>query len=141
MLNKAIILGNLGADPEQRTTQNGTTVSTFSVATTERWTGKDGQKQEQTEWHRIVAFGRLAEICGQYLSKGSRVYIEGRIQTRQWEDQSGNKRYTTEIVAKEMKMLDSRQDKLQINNPQDGQVIVDDPTTVTGQVSDDDVPF
>jgi single-strand DNA-binding protein len=79
MLNKVILLGNLGAAPEQRATQNGTIVTTFSVATTERWTGKDGQKQEQTEWHRIVTFGRLAEICGQYLTKGSKVYIEGRL--------------------------------------------------------------
>ncbi len=105
MINKAILIGNLGADPEMRYTQNGTPVATFRIATTERWKGQDGEMQEQTEWHRIVAWQRLAEICGEYLSKGSRVYIEGRLQTRKWQDQNGNDRYTTEIVAKEMKML------------------------------------
>ena len=107
MINKAILIGNLGADPEVRYTQNGAAVANFNIATTESWT-KDGQKEEKTEWHRIVAFGRLGEVCGEYLSKGSKVYIEGRIQTRQWDDKDGNKRYTTEIVAREMKMLDSR---------------------------------
>jgi single-strand DNA-binding protein len=105
MINKAIIIGNLGSDPEVRYTQSGTAVANFNVATTEKWKGKDGQMQEQTEWHRVVAFDRLAEICGEYLSKGSKVYIEGRIQTRSWNDKDGNKRYTTEIVAKDMKML------------------------------------
>jgi single-strand DNA-binding protein len=109
MINKAIIIGNLGADPEMKQTQTGSSVANFNVATSEQWTGKDGQRQEQTEWHRIVAFGRLGEICGQYLNKGSKVYIEGRIQTREWQDQDGNTKYTTEIVAREMKMLDSRQ--------------------------------
>ena len=108
MVNKAILIGNLGGDPEVRYTQSGTAVANFSVATKEKWKDKDGQLQEQTEWHKIVAFARLGEICGEYLSKGSKVYIEGRIQTRQWEDKDGNKRYTTEIVAREMKMLDSR---------------------------------
>ena len=108
MVNKAIIIGNLGGDPEVRYTQSGTAVANFNVATTEKWKGQDGQMQEQTEWHRIVAFARLGEICGEYLSKGSKVYVEGRIQTRQWEDKDGKKRYTTEIVAREMKMLDSR---------------------------------
>jgi single-strand DNA-binding protein len=108
MINKAIIIGNLGSDPEVRYTQSGTAVANFSVATTEKWKGQDGQMQEQTEWHRIVAFARLAEICGEYLSKGSKVYVEGRIQTRSWNDKDGNKRYTTEIVAKDMKMLDPK---------------------------------
>ena len=108
MSNKAILVGNLGADPEIRYTQSGTQVATFNVATTERWKGQDGQMQESTEWHRIVAWGRLAEICGEYLHKGSRVYIEGKIQTRKWQDQNGNDRYTTEIVAREMKMLSPR---------------------------------
>lgn len=107
MVNKAILIGNLGADPEVRYTQSGTAVANFTLATTETWT-KDGNKEEKTEWHKIVAFARLGEICGEYLSKGSRVYIEGRIQTRQWEDKDGNKRYTTEIVAREMKMLSPR---------------------------------
>ncbi|WP_028582470.1 single-stranded DNA-binding protein [Desulfogranum japonicum] len=105
MINKVILIGNLGADPEIRYTQSGTAVATFNIATTERWKGQDGQMQEQTEWHRIVAWQRLAEICGEYLSKGSRVYIEGKLQTRKWQDQNGNDRYTTEIVAREMKML------------------------------------
>ncbi len=108
MINKAILIGNLGADPEIRYTQNGTQVATFSIATTERWKGQDGQIQESTEWHRIVAYKRLAEICGEYLNKGSRVYIEGKIQTRKWQDQNGNDKYTTEIIAREMKMLSPR---------------------------------
>jgi len=110
MVNKAIILGRLGKDPETRYTTSGSAVTNFSVATTEQWT-KDGEKHEKTEWHRVTAFGRLAEICGQYLSKGSLVYLEGKIQTRDWEDKDGNKRYTTEIVAREMKMLDTRKEK------------------------------
>lgn len=108
MINKAILIGNLGADPEIRYTQSGTQVATFNVATTERWRGQDGQMQESTEWHRIVAWAKLAEICGEYLQKGSRVYIEGKIQTRKWQDQNGVDRYTTEIVAREMKMLSPR---------------------------------
>jgi len=107
MVNKAILIGNLGADPEVRYTQSGSAVANFNLATTETWT-KDGKKEEKTEWHRVVAFARLGEICGEYLSKGSKVYIEGRIQTRQWEDRDGNKRYTTEIVAREMKILTPR---------------------------------
>ncbi len=110
MINKVILVGNLGADPEIRYTQEGTSVATFNIATTERWTNKSGEKQESTEWHRIVAWRRLAEICGEFLHKGSKVYIEGKLQTRKWQDQSGNDRYTTEIVAREMKMLDSRGD-------------------------------
>lgn len=108
MVNKVILIGNLGADPEVRYTQNGTAVATFSLATTERRKGPDGQPQDFTEWHRIVAWQRLAEICGEYLSKGSKIYIEGRIQTRKWKDQSGNDRFTTEIIAREMKMLSPR---------------------------------
>lgn len=108
MINKAILIGNLGADPEIRYTQSGTPVATFNIATTRRWKDKEGQQQEETEWHRIVAWTRLAEICGEYLNKGSRVYIEGRLQTRKWQDQNGNDRYTTEIVAQEMKMLTPR---------------------------------
>ncbi len=108
MINKAILIGNLGADPEVRYTQNGAAVANFRIATTEKWKKQDGTMEEQTEWHKIVAFGKLGEICGEYLSKGSRVYIEGRIQTREWEDRDGVKRYTTEIVAREMKMLTPR---------------------------------
>lgn len=108
MKNLVILIGNLGVDPELRYTQSGTQMASFRMATTERWKGQDGQTQEQTEWHRIVAWGKLAEICGQYLHKGSRVYIEGKLQTRKFQDQNGNERHTTEIVAREMKMLDSR---------------------------------
>ena len=116
MLNQAMLIGNLGADPEQRQAGNGNAITNFSIATSSRWKGTDGQVQEETEWHRIVTFGRLAEICGQYLTKGSKVYIEGRLQTNKWEDKDGNTRYTTQIVAREMKMLDSRS----ANNSNDG---------------------
>ncbi len=106
-INKAILVGNLGKDPEIRYSPSGTAVATFSLATTENVPNKDGGREERTEWHRVVAFGRLAEICGEYLAKGRQVYIEGRIQTRDWEDRDGNKRYTTEIVAQTMQMLGS----------------------------------
>jgi single-strand DNA-binding protein len=98
-------LGNLGSEPELRYTPSGTAVANFSLATSEQWTNKEGEKGEKTEWHRIVAWARLGEICGEYLHKGKQVYIEGRIQTRAWEDREGNKRYTTEIVAQTMQML------------------------------------
>jgi len=106
-VNKAIIVGRLGRDPEIRYTPSGAAVANFSVATSEEWKDKEtGEKQERTEWHRVVAWRRLGEICGEYLRKGSQVYIEGRRQTRVWEDGDGNKRYTTEIVAQSMQMLD-----------------------------------
>lgn len=104
-VNKAILVGRLGKDPEIKYTPSGTAVTNFTMATSENFKDKDGQKQERTEWHRIVAFGKLAEICGEYLAKGKQVYIEGRIQTRSWDDKNGNKRYTTEIVANSMQML------------------------------------
>ena len=108
-VNKALIIGNLGQDPEIKYTQSGSTVANLSVATSERWKDKNtGEQKEQTEWHRVVVFGRLAEIAEQYLKKGSKVFIEGKIQTRDWEDAEGNKKYTTEVVAREMTMLDSR---------------------------------
>lgn len=108
MINKVILIGNLGADPEVRFTQSGTAVATLRLATTEKWRGQDGQMQEQTEWHRVVAWQRLAEICRDYLSKGSRIYIEGKLRTNKWQDKNGNDRYTTEIIAREMKMLSPR---------------------------------
>jgi len=108
MINKAIIIGNLGKDPEVRYSQTGGAIASFSIATTETWKKQDGTKEEKTEWHKIVAFGRLAEICGEYLSKGSKVYLEGKIQTRKWENKDGVTQYTTEIVAREMKMLTQR---------------------------------
>ena len=108
-INKVILVGNLGSDPELKSIASGKMVSTFSVATNESWTGKDQQQEQRTEWHRIVAWGQLAEICGEYLKKGQQVYIEGRIQTRSWEDQNGQTQKTTEIVAREMLMLGSRE--------------------------------
>ncbi|MDF1566334.1 MAG: single-stranded DNA-binding protein [Deltaproteobacteria bacterium] len=105
-VNKAIIIGNLGKDPEVRYTTGGSAVCNFTVATNEQWKDKGGQKQERTEWHRIVTWGRTAELCGEYLSKGRTVYVEGRIQTRDWQDRDGNKRYTTEIVAQTVQFLD-----------------------------------
>ena len=104
-INKAILIGNLGKDPELRYTASGTAVASFSIATTERFKNRNGEQQERTEWHNIVAWGPLAEICGKYLVKGKQVYIEGRIQSRSYDDRDGNKRYITEIVANEMKML------------------------------------
>lgn len=107
-LNKAMLIGNLGADPEVRYTQSNTAVATLSIATSERFKDNNGEYQERTEWHRVVAWGRTAEICQQYLKKGSKVYIEGPIRTRSWEDKDGQKRYTTEITALQMTMLDSK---------------------------------
>jgi single-strand DNA-binding protein len=107
-INKVILIGNLGRDPEMRQTQTGGAVANISLATSEAWKDKDGQQQEQTEWHRIVFFGRLAEIAGEYLKKGAKVYIEGRLRTRKWQDKDNQDRYTTEIIANEMQMLDSR---------------------------------
>jgi len=110
-INKVILIGNLGQDPEVRYTPASTAVCNFSVATSEQWKDKQtGEQQEKTEWHRIVVFNRLAEVCGEYLKKGSKVYIEGRLQTRKWQGQDGQDRYTTEIIANEMQFLDSRQD-------------------------------
>ncbi len=105
MVNKVILIGRLGADPEIRYTPSGAEVATFRMATSETWTNKSGEKEERTEWHRIVAWRGLAKICGEFLSKGKLVYIEGRLRTRSWEDRDGNKRTTTEIEATEMKML------------------------------------
>lgn len=108
-VNKAIIVGNLGADPEVRYTQNNQAMATFSVATSESWTDKNtNERRESTEWHRIVCYRRLAEIVGEYLKKGSKVYIEGKIQTRKWQGQDGRDNYTTEIICNELQMLDSR---------------------------------
>ena len=108
-VNKVILIGNLGADPEVRYTQNSTAIANLSIATSETWKDKQtGEPREQTEWHRCVAYRRLAEIAGEYLKKGSKVYVEGRLQTRKWTGQDNVERYTTEIVINEMQMLDSR---------------------------------
>ena len=108
-INKVMLIGNLGSDPELRFTPSGVQVANFSLATTESWTDKSGERQERAEWHRIVLWRRLAEVAGQYLKKGSKIYIEGKLQTRSWEDQNGQKRYTTEVVANSMEMLDGGQ--------------------------------
>ena len=107
-VNKVILIGNLGRDPEVRYMPSGDAVANFSIATTEKWKDKNGEMQEQTEWHRIAFFGRQAEICGEYLRKGSQVYIEGRLQTRKWTDKDGNERTTTEIRGDRMQMLGGR---------------------------------
>ena len=104
-VNKVILIGRLGSDPELRYTQGGQAVANFNIATNERWTDKEGKANERTEWHKIVVWGRQAENCEKYLKKGRQVYIEGRLQTRDWEDRDGNKRYTTEVVAQQVTFL------------------------------------
>jgi single-strand DNA-binding protein len=104
-LNRVMLIGHLGQDPELRNTQSGTAVCNFSIATTEKWKDKQGEKQEKTEWHRCVAWGKPAEVLAKYLTKGSQVYIEGSLETKQWEDKDGNKRYTTEIKVREFTFL------------------------------------
>lgn len=106
-VNKVILVGRLGADPEVKTVAGGNTVARLSIATSENWTDREGQKQERTEWHRIVVWGKLAELCGKYLSKGRQAYVEGRLQTRSWEDPQGQKKYTTEVVATTVQFLGS----------------------------------
>ena len=108
-VNKVILIGNLGRDPEVRYMPEGGAVTNISIATTDTWKDKSGEKQERTEWHRVAFFGRLAEIAGEYLKKGSQVYVEGALRTRKWQDKEGQERYTTEIVANEMRMLGRRE--------------------------------
>lgn len=119
-MNKVILVGRLGSDPELKTVGNNQTVARLAVATSESWTGKDGQKQERTEWHRIVVWGKLAEICGKYLAKGRQVLIEGKIQTRSWED-NGTKKYATEIVASTVQFLGSNNSGEASGGSSDGQ--------------------
>jgi single-strand DNA-binding protein len=107
-LNKVMLIGRLGAKPEMKYLDSGKELATFSIATSERFKDSEGEDQEKTTWHKIVAFGRLAEICTEFLDKGSLAYVEGRLQTRQWEDRNGNKQYTTEVVALNLQMLDSK---------------------------------
>ncbi len=140
MINKAILVGRLGGDPEVRYTPSGAAVANFTVATSERWKDKNtGEMQERTEWHRIVAWNRLGEICGEYLSKGKQVYIEGRLQTRSWE-KDGVTRYTTEIVATEMKMLGTKgsSDSSRPSAPPEPQEYSGPPLP---EERDDDIPF
>ena len=136
-INKVILIGNLGSDPEIKISASGTTIANFTLATNERWKNSEGVQQEQTEWHRVVAFGRLAEICGEYLRKGRQVYIEGRLQTRNWEDKEGNKRYTTEIVLRDMQMLGTKGDPgIEEIPPSESSPQPDKAST-----EDDDLPF
>jgi len=114
-VNKVIVLGNLGKDPDLRHLPNGDAVCNFSLATTESWKDKEGNKQDKTEWHNVVIFRKLAEIAGNYLKKGRPVYIEGRLQTRKWQDKEGKDRYTTEIVADQMQMLGSRDEAKEVS--------------------------
>ena len=118
-LNKVMIIGRLGRDPDMRYTPSGRPVTTFSVATSRTWTTQDGEKRSETEWFNVVAWGGLAEICNQFLTKGRQVYIEGRLQTRKWEDQSGNRQSTVEVVANEMLMLGDRRDRSKDDDDQD----------------------
>ena len=134
-LNKVLLIGRLGKNPEIRYTPDGLAIANFSLATDEGYKGKDGNYQSNTEWHRIVAFGKLAEICGEYLTKGKQVYIEGRIQTRSWNDQNGDKKYSTEIIANNLIMLDSRQDSAPNISSSNKN------SNTTTEKSDDDIPF
>jgi len=136
-VNKVILVGNLGRDPEIRYTQQGTAVANFSLATTNRFKSRSGEMEERTEWHRIVAWDKLAEICGQYLAKGRQVYIEGRLQTREWEDKDGNKRSTTEVVAQTMQMLGRREGQAGASGPS-GSGPASEPM---GDAPDDEIPF
>jgi single-strand DNA-binding protein len=135
-INKVILIGNLGADPEVRYTPSGKAVANFRIATTEQWKNKEGNNEERTEWHRVVAWGRLGEICGEYLHKGKQVYIEGKLQTRSWEDRDGNKRFTTEILAQTMQMLGPAGKEGKASTP-DERYPVEEPVTVP----EDDIPF
>src|SRR5262245_30622466 len=141
-VNKVILIGNLGANPEMRFTQGGQAVANLRIATSERWTDRNGQKQETTEWHRVVVFGKQAEIAGQYLTKGRQVCIEGRLQTRQWQDQQGQKRFTTEIVAARVEFVGGRGGQAPTEDmgatvpPADDSAVPD-----FGGGPDDDIPF
>lgn len=118
MINKVILVGNLGRDPEVRSTQSGQPVASFTLATSRKWKDKNGQRQEQTEWHNIVCWGRQAEVAGQYLTKGKQIYVEGRLQTRSWDDrQTGEKRYRTEVVCENFQMLGPRQQDFEAAGP------------------------
>ena len=130
-LNKVMLIGNLGADPEMRYTADGSAVTNFNVAASRRYTASDGERKEDTEWFRIVVFAKLAELCNQYLQKGRRVYIEGRLQTRSWEGQDGQKRYTTEVVAQDVQFLDSKPGGAPRADDQDGPM----------DLEPEDVPF
>ena len=138
-INKVILVGNLGKDPDMRYTAGGDAVANLSIATSESWNdNQTGEKKEKTEWHRVVFFRRIAEVCGEYLKKGSSVYIEGSLRTRDWEDDQGNKRYTTEIIGREMRMLGGR--RSEDNMDQSPQMNSSSPQPEEGLI-DDEIPF
>ncbi|MFZ0213071.1 MAG: single-stranded DNA-binding protein [Candidatus Acidiferrales bacterium] len=142
-MNKVILVGRLGRDPETRFTGGGQAVANFTLATDSTYKDRSGERQKRTEWHRIVVWSKLAEICQQYLKKGSLVYIEGRLQTREWDDKSGQKRTTTEIVASEMRMLGSRSDAHPSAAHEPEAAPSDDMTSHSQEtsISDEDIPF
>ena len=153
-VNKVILIGNLGADPEVRQFSDGSSVANLSLATSERWVDKQtGEMQERTEWHRLVAYRRLAEVASEYLAKGSKVYVEGKLQTRKWQDPAGQDRYTTEIVVRELQMLDVRQGPpadiadIPADTPSRPRPRITKPGVSRGQAPaaqqdfDDDIPF
>lgn len=135
-VNKVILIGNLGADPELRYTSGGQAVADLRVATSRRWQGKDGSQQEDTQWHRVVVWGKTAEQCKEYLSKGRQAYIEGRLQTRSWEDRDGNKRYTTEVVAQQVLFLGGRGGSGASSEPPPPS-----DQSMPSDLGDDDIPF
>lgn len=143
-VNKVILIGNLGRDPEVRYTPNGVAVANITLATSEAWKDKQtGENQERTEWHRVVLFARLGEIAGEYLRKGSKVYIEGRLQTRKWQDKSGQDRYTTEIIGDSLQMLDSKGAGSQsaMDHPATEKSSAEAPQMAGADSFDDDIPF
>ena len=143
-VNKVILLGNLGRDPELRYTQGGQAVANFTLATSENWNDKNGERVERTEWHRVVVWGRVAELCSQYLSKGRSVYLEGRIQTREWEDKEGQKRYTTEVNAQTVQFLGNNRSEGSGASSGENTQPENLPTDSTGggpPAAGDDIPF
>jgi single-strand DNA-binding protein len=151
-VNKVILIGRVGRDPEVRYTSSGSPVATFSLATDESFKARNGEQQQHTEWHRIVAWSKLAEICGEYLTKGKQIYIEGSIRSRQWEDQSGNKRTSYEIIARNMQMLGSRSDAERAASSGSRPAVPAAPAadenygsgpdpSSGGEITDDDIPF
>ena len=147
-VNKVILVGRLGADPEMKYTNSGSGVCHFNLATSENWTGKDGQKQERTEWHRVIAWTKLGELCNQYLKKGRQAYIEGRLQTRSWDDKSGTKRYTTEVVATTVQFLGSslsssgeRSSATEASSFEQDSSFVEEPLAAAEPKGDEDIPF
>ena len=141
-VNKVILVGNLGQKPEIRYTQTNTAVATLSIATSESWKDKDsGEQREKTEWHRVVFFGKLAEIAEQYLDKGSQLYVEGKLQTRKWQDKDGNDKYTTEILGNEMNMLGGRQPSSNSGEFDQSQPVSQAAQSPDTQISEEDIPF